>query len=488
MNLYIKKISFLFLSLAFIFTACETEESIQITSPDPALVLQQPGISNVFLNFGTPSNSALTISWNDDLTGSSSYDVEMSLDANFTSTVNLGNVSAKSFSISVEDLNTAIRAGGVSTFKDIAVYVRVNAGSATSNTVLYLVTTYPTEAAQISSPSANDAFVLSIGSLDAIAITIDWTDGVLASDLGIDVNYTIQAAAAGTDFASPFIIGTSTNGTSITATHSDLNAIAIGIGLTADVAGDMEIRIIAKNTNENGNVLERVSDVVTISVTSFSVSFPYLYMVGDAATPGWDNNNNNTPIFRDQNVPNAYVYTGYFNAGAFKLLEIKGQWQPQWGTNDGSTLAVNLGSGSDPGTFNVGTAGYYTYNFTTVAESGNFSVTPFDASGTTTYTSMDIIGSAPPFEWAAGTNFTQDPNNPHLWFLNDVTLNNGGEFLIRANGNWDDGIYRYTGSTELYGKARLDNGGGDNFPFTGTTGSYDVWFNDLDGSYVIIPN
>jgi hypothetical protein len=488
MNLYIKKISFLFLSLAFIFTACETEESIQITSPDPALVLQQPGISNVFLNFGTPSNSALTISWNDDLTGSSSYDVEMSLDADFTSTVNLGNVSSKSFSISVEDLNTAIRAGGVSTFKDIAVYVRVNAGSAISNTVLYLVTTYPTEVPQISSPSANDAFVLSIGSLDAIAITIDWTDAVLASDLGIDVNFTIQAAAAGTDFADPFTIGTSTNGTTITSTHSDFNAVAIAIGLTPDIAGDMEIRIIAKNTNENGNVLERVSDVVTISVTSFSVSFPNLYMVGDATTPGWDNNNNNTVVFRNQDVPNAYVYTGYFKAGAFKLLENKGEWHPQWGTNDGTTLAVSNPDGSnEPGTFNVGTAGYYTYNFTTVAESGSFSVTPFDASGATTYTSMDIIGSATPLSWDNGTNFTQDPNNPHLWFLNDVTLVNG-EFLIRANGNWDDAIFRYTGSTELYGTARLDNAGGDNFPFNEITGSYNLWFNDLDGSYVIIPN
>ena len=51
MNLYIKKLSFLFLSLALIFTACETQESIEITSPDPAFKLQEPGISNVFLNF-----------------------------------------------------------------------------------------------------------------------------------------------------------------------------------------------------------------------------------------------------------------------------------------------------------------------------------------------------------------------------------------------------------------------------------------------------
>ena len=486
MNLYIKKISFLLFSLAFIFTACETEESIQITSPEPALVLQQPGISNVFLNFGSPTNSALTISWNDDLTSSSSYDIEMALDADFTSIVDLGNVSENSFSISVEELNTAIRNAGATNFRDIAVYMRVNASGTLSNAILYLVTTYPTEAPQMSSPSANDAFVLSLGSSNETAITVTWSDAVLSSTLGIDVNYTIEAAATDTDFASPVSIGTSINEVSISSTHSDLNAVAIGIGLMPDVASDMDIRIVARNTNENGNVLQRISDVVTVSVTPYLAVFPNLYMVGDATTPGWDNNNNNTPMFRNQDVPNAYVFTGYFGAGAFKLLETKGQWQPQWGTNDGSTLAVNPGGGSDPGTFNVAAAGYYTYNLTTVGESGSFTVAPYDASGATTFTTMGIIGQAIG-GWgdADEINFTQDPNNPHLWYSLSVNFTNGEEFLIRANDNWDDGVFRHTGSTELYGTASLS---GNNFPFTGATGSYDVWFNDLDGSYVIIPN
>ncbi|NMH86786.1 SusE domain-containing protein [Flavivirga algicola] len=487
MNLYTKKIGFLCLLLALIFSACETEESIEITSPEPAFVLQQPGISNVFLNFGTPTNAAITMAWNDEVTGSTSYDVEMSLDADFPSTVNLGNVSANSFTISVEELNNAIRNAGASTFRDVAIYVRINAGGTISNAVQYLVTTYPTEVPQMSSPSNNDAFVLSLATLNDIAMTVEWTDPVLSSSLGIDVTYTIEAAASGTDFAAPVTVGTSTNGTSITSTHGDLNAVAIGIGLAADTAGDMDLRIVARNTNSNGNELERTSETITVSVTPYNVSFPYLYMVGDATTPGWDNNNNNTPIFRDQDVPNNYFFTGYFGAGAFKLLETKGQWQPQWGTNDGSTLAVNPGGGSDPGTFNVASAGYYTYSFTTVGESGSFTVTSYDASGSATYTTMGIIGQAIG-GWGDGDeiNFTQDPNNPHLWYALSVSFQQGEEFLIRANDMWDD-VWRYTGSSELYGTALLA-GGGDNFPFTEPSGNYDVWFNDLDGGYVIIPN
>ncbi|MFD2725352.1 SusE domain-containing protein [Hyunsoonleella rubra] len=486
MKILTNKISFLFLSLALIFTACETEETLVITSPDPAFTLQQPGISSVFLNFGTPDNAALSIAWNDEVTGSSSYDVEMSLDADFTSTVNLGNVSSNSFSISVTDLNNAIRDAGAANFRDVAVYFRINAGGTLSNSVLYLVTTYPTDAPMMSSPSNNDAFVLALANSGETAMTIDWEDAVLSSTLGIEVIYTVEAAAAGTDFAVPVTVGTVTNGTTLSVTNSDLNAVAIGLGLAPDTAGNVDMRIIARNTNQNGNTLERVSDTTTVSITPYNVSFPYLYMVGDATTPGWSNDNNNTPIFRDQDVPNGYFFTGYFGAGAFKLLEVKGQWQPQWGTNDGSTLAVNPGGGSDPGTFNVGAAGYYTYTFTTVGEGGSFTVTPYDASGAPTYGTIGIIGDATPGGWGSDTDFTQDPNNPHLWYLNGVTLTNGGQMLIRANDDWAD-VWRYTGSSELYGTSVLA-GGGDNIPFNAPTGTYDVWFNDLDGAYVIIPN
>ncbi|OYX27010.1 MAG: hypothetical protein B7Z06_04865 [Flavobacteriales bacterium 32-35-8] len=487
MNLYIKNLRFLFLSLALIFSACETEESIQITSPEPMLLLQEPGISNVFLNFGTPTNAAITISWNDDLTGSSSYDIEMSLDPELTTITNLGSVSTKSYTINVEDLNKAIRNAGATNFSDVAIYLRINAGSATSNVVQYLVTTYPVDAPVILSPLANDAFVLSLGMADDTAITIEWSDAVLSSTLGVDVNYTIQASAPGTDFAAPVTIGNSTNETTLTSTHSDFNAVAIGIGLVAETAGNMDIRIIAEITNSNGNTLERISEITSISVTPYLTSFPNLFMVGDATTPGWDNNNNNTPMFRNQDVPNAYVFTGYFKAGAFKLLETKGQWQPQWGTNDGSSLAVNPGGGSDPGTFNVASAGYYTYNMTTVRESGSYTVTSYDATSATNYNTMGIIGQAIG-GWGDGdeVNFTQDPNNPHLWYALAVNFTNGEEFLIRANDMWND-VWRHTGSTELYGKALLA-GSGNNFPFTKPTGSYNVWFNDLDGSYLIIAN
>lgn len=487
MNLYIKKITcLLVLSLALIFTACDDEESLEIKSPDAAFVLQQPGINNVFLNFGLPQNSALTITWNDNLTGATSYGIEMALDAEFTSIVNLGNSTSNTFSISVEDLNAAIHDAGATTFRDIAVYLRVNSGSALSNAVLFLVTTYPTDPAVFTSPAVNDSFVLSIASSSSVAITTTWTDAVLNSNLGIDVDYTIEADLSGSGFTSPVSVGAVQNATTLSSTHADFNAVALGIGLVAGVAGNMDLRIVARTTNENGSVLERISNPLTISVTPYNVVFPNLYFVGNATSADWNNNNNNTPVFRNQDVPNNYVYTGYFGAGAFKMLEIKGQWQPQWGTNDGSTLAANPGGGSDPGTFNVATAGYYTYSFTTVGQSGTFTVTPYNVSAAPVYTSMGIIGAAIG-GWGDTdeVNFVQDANNPHLWYALGVAFTTGNEFLIRANDTWSN-VWRYTGSQHQYGTSLLA-GSGNNFPFNEASGNYDVWFNDLDGRYIIIP-
>lgn len=482
MKIHLKKISsILILTLLFCLNSCEDEESLVITTPNAEFVLQEPEIKSVYLNFGLPQNAALTVTWKDEVTGSSNYIVEMALDENFTDVIPLGSTSSNDFTISVEDLNDAIHDAGAMTFKDISIYVRVNTGSVVSNTVLFFVTTYPTDAPVISDPANAAAFVLAISTPEANAVTVNWTDVVLNSDLDIMVNYTVEAALAGSNFASVVSLGSVTDLATISLTHADLNAVALGIGLTPGVAGNMDIRVKATNTNESGNVLTRISESIMISVTPYNVSFPNLYLVGDATTPGWNNNNNNTPVFRNQNVPNNYIYTGYFSAGAFKMLQVKGQWQPQWGTNDGSTLAVNLGGGSDPGTFNVAAAGYYTYNFTTVGEGGSFTVTPYNATGATTYTTMGIIGSATANGWGGDTFMTQDANNPHLWYITGVTLL-ANELKFRANSNWDTN-WGSSGSSQLYGTGLA---GGPNIAVP-TAGVYDIWFNSLDKSYILIP-
>lgn len=483
MKIHLKKISsILILTLLFCLNSCEDEESLVITTPDAEFILQEPEIKSVYLNFGLPQNAALTVTWKDEVTGSSNYIVEMSLDENFTNVIPLGSTSSNDFTISVEDLNDAIHDAGAMTFADISIFIRVNAGTVLSNNVLFFVTTYPTDPPAITNPENGDAFVLSISTPTSNALTVNWSDVVMNSDVDLTVNYIVEGASAGSDFTSAVSLGSVTDLATLSLTHANLNAVALGIGLTAGVSGNMDLRVRATNTNESGDVLTRISETVTISVTPYNVSFPNLYLVGDATTPGWNNNNNNTPVFRNQNVPNNYIYTGYFSAGAFKMLQVKGQWQPQWGTNDGSTLSVNLGSGSDPGTFNVATAGYYTYNFTTVGEGGSFTVTPYNATSATTYATMAIIGDGTPNGWGADTFMTQDANNPYLWFINGVTLT-ANQMKFRANSNWDTN-WGSSGSSQLYGTGLFNAPNNISIP---NAGVYDIWFNSLDSSYILIP-
>ena len=51
------KISALILSLFLVFVACETEESIDITTPEASFTLLEPAISNINLNYNLPDNS-----------------------------------------------------------------------------------------------------------------------------------------------------------------------------------------------------------------------------------------------------------------------------------------------------------------------------------------------------------------------------------------------------------------------------------------------
>jgi len=482
MKLYIKNISsLLLLALFFAFNSCGDDENFKLTNPDAKFELEQPSVNLVFLNFALPQNPALTVSWIDEVTNGSNYIVEMSLDNEFSNITTLGTTTSSDFTISVEDLNDAIINAGVTNFRDVTVHLRINSNNTYSNYVVFFVTTYPVDPPVFTTPDANSSYVLSIGSQDIQILNVSWEDVALSSDLGLMISYTLEASLGGTNFANPVALGTTNNVNNLSKTHGQLNDVALGIGLVAGTAGNMDLRIVARNTNQNGDVMERISDSRTIIVTPYSVTFPNLFLVGDATTPGWNNNNNNTPLFRNQNIPNNYIYTGYFNAGAFKLLEVKGQWQPQWGTNDGSTLAVNPGGGSDPGTFNVSAAGYYTYNFTTVGQGGSFTVTPYNATSATTYSTMGIIGDATANGWSSDTFMTQDPNNPHLWFKTGVSLS-AGQLKFRANSNWGTN-WGDNGSSQNYGTALFNS---PNNIAIQTAGTYDVWFNDLDASYLLI--
>jgi starch-binding outer membrane protein SusE/F len=314
------------------------------------------------------------------------------------------------------------------------------------------------------------------------SITLNGTDleevivfNVSTADFGTEtgVTYTVQMDRPGNDFASPVDLGSSTS-TTIEVSAEELNRRAISKGIVPGETGPMEFRVRSVPTR---NLSALLSEPVSISISTFADAevLRNLFLVGEATARGWDNNNNNPPLFRDPENLDLYIYTGYFSAGGFKVLEVLGQWQPQYGTNDGSTISVNEGGGSDPDVFSVPSNGYYTFTFD--LSTNTFSLEPLAAEATS-FATVGIIGSGTAEGWDASTAMTALQFDAHIWNIT-ATLSDG-EMKFRANDAWD---INWGSNTEISGKASQD---GPNIPVS--AGTYNIWFNSLDGRYILLEN
>lgn len=323
-----------------LFSGCETEESLQITEPEASFQLVEPSASNIILNFSLPNNPAFTITWIDNLTSSSSYSVEMATDAEFASPVALGTSASNSFTMSVADFNSALSDAGVESFTSAAVFMRVLAGGEISNAVLFSVNRYPDNPPVITSPENGSNIALDDETPDDIALTVEWDEPDFSEDTSTVINYTVQAALPGTDFAE-FESFNSTEDRMLEVSHSFLNNIALVLGLEEDVEGALELRVFATIETVSGTI-ERYSEPVSINVTPYSnaASLTTWGVVGSGY--------NNWGAFDDApfyttDQPNVIVAYVTLVDGEIKFRE-----NNDWGNNFGDTGADGtLDAGGD---------------------------------------------------------------------------------------------------------------------------------------------
>jgi hypothetical protein len=418
MKNYIKKISYLLLSFTLLLGSCEVEESLTLTRPDAAFTLDTPGISSVFLNFALPNNPAFTISWKDEINSGADYTVEMSTDADFTTSATIGTTAKNNFSMTVDAFNNAINNAGITNFSDIAIYMRVKTGSSLTNTIFLLVTTYPVDPPTFSSLSNGDVFVLSVANNDLEAVNIAWNDPILDSSLNIDIDYIIEAAAPDTEFASPIEARKVRNMNSVSLTNAQLNAIAFQTGIPVDTAGDLELRIKSIITDAaSGLVLERISTTVTINVTTYLTVLDLSTtwgVVGSAA-----NNWGATPDLPFFKTDVAGVLTAYVNliAGEFKFRE-NNDWANNYGSNSSTGGAITSGGG------NLTTTGG-SYKIVLDLNNLTYSIESF---------SLGIVGGAYN-NWGATPDFMLEYDQYSDVFRGIVTLIDG-EMKFRMNNDW----------------------------------------------------
>lgn len=332
-----------------------------------------------------------------------------------------------------------------------------------------------------SSPTAPNLAVLPFTTLtlDAVntnnpAMTLNWQ----SADYGqqASINYDIEFANDA-NFTTPVVSASVTGINSITLSMAEVNAAAGNSGLNPFEWADLYVRVVSSLGTKSSQKI--ASNAVTVSVYPyFNYTFNDYYLVGDATAPGWNNNSNNPPLFRSEADANIFYYTGRFSGGGhFKVLETKGLWHPQYGTDDAiniwNTTATN--SSPEPERFPYGGGngipeGYYTFtiNFATK----KFTFAPFNATGITSPTSLTVEGSS-----TANVTLTPLTFDGHIWYANNVRLTPGSvEFVTGGGARW--------GSTTSFSGVATSGGGA--IPVI-VEDDYDIWFNDLTGRYILIP-
>lgn len=316
----------------------------------------------------------------------------------------------------------------------------------------------------IITPDSGSLILMNEATPDNTALTLTWE----AVDYGTPtiVSYTVQFAEGNTEFAAPINIAT------LTTTHtamsvSELNAKAFELGLLPDVDGNIDIRIMS--TVGTSGSEPKYSTPITIVVRPYNSVFPKvdLYLVGPGTVAGWDVNKGNMPIYRDTKDNTKQYYTGYFGAEGFKLIEQLGFWAPMYGTN-GDLVQYRATEGdADPGLFPIAAAGYYA--FTINLKDLTYTLAPYTGP-MTVYPVISLTGSVLTGDdagWSIDVPLVQSTYDSHIWKVRQTLKE--GKMKFRANNSWDvswgdDGADIYT-----------------------TAGTYDIWFNDLDGRSMLIP-
>lgn len=316
------------------------------------------------------------------------------------------------------------------------------------------------------------------------AATFTWTE----ADYGQPTveNYALEFSDD-ESFDDLVVASVQTRETNVSLAMQEINSASADLGLPPSEWNTLYARITSSVGSQSD--LKVSSNTISFEVKPyFNYPFTDYFLVGNATAAGWNNNNNNPALFRDASDPELYRYTGFFqkngddiNEGRFKVIREKGFWQPQWGTtfdepNDpietsGDIAGNPITQDSDPGRFGVESEGYYT--FTINFDDNEYSMEPFDASNATEYTSITLQGSG----ISTDTEMNQLSIDPHIWFLNGVSLVTGGvQFETNTGATWG-GDTAFSGMASEGGPA-IEIVVGDD---------YNVWFNDLTGEYILIP-
>jgi starch-binding outer membrane protein SusE/F len=275
----------------------------------------------------------------------------------------------------------------------------------------------PGDSPELVSPEEGTTYVLDPLNPTNPAITVVWNHAKYS--VGAEVNYKVEIAKAGTGFETPVVLQ-ETTARQISLTMEQFNQKVLDAGLVPFTAADIDIRV--KGTLGTSNVMEVISNDITINVTPFTTELPKLAVAGNHQ--GWD------PPTAPRIAASAFGETDYegymWLNGEYKFVAPNASGAFAWGNTDYGDDGTFSGVLAETGESNCNnTAGYYLVKANTTTLT--YSATP---------TVWAITGAATPNGWpdpAPDHDMTYNPTTKKWEITIALTA---GEFKFRANNGW----------------------------------------------------
>src|SRR5436190_8807957 len=320
---------------AFLFVGCEKVDQLPAYKLGHPVTLT-PSATTLTPAVGDSAKTVLTLNWTFPQYATDSanmkYIVEIdSTGRNFAREVTSTQTIKLSKTFTGRDLNTILLNNGYSVGTPVKLDMRITSSYANNNEK-YISNVTQVTITPYSDPSKLTTENISVtgtsGTANNHSNTFTWSPA-FPGYTGT-VTYAIQYDSTGKNFVAPQQIagfgGASVYSASLN--QGDMNTTALTSGIAVGTTGSVEYRV--KATTASGSVA--YSNVVNVSIGTFSPVPANLYIVGDATPGGW---NNPVPLPSQQFTKvDAYKFSirlGLTGGKSYAFLPVNGDWGHKYG-------------------------------------------------------------------------------------------------------------------------------------------------------------
>ena len=473
---------------AFLFVGCEKVAELPNYKLGHPVTLT-PSATTLTPSLADSAKNVLTLTWTFPQYATDSanmkYIVELdSTGRNFAKEVTSTQTKSLSKSFTGRDLNKFLLNYGYKVGTPVKLDMRVTS-SYTNNNEKYISNVVQVTITPYSDPSKltteNTSVTGTSGTSSDHSNTFSWSPAF--PGYSGTVTYVLEYDSAGKNFVSPQTIagygGASVYSASLN--QGDMNTTALTSGIAVGTTGTVEYRV--KSTTASGSAA--YSNVVNVSVTTFSPVPANLYIVGDATPGGW---NNPVPLPSQQFTKvGDYKFSirlGLTGGKSYLFLPVNGDWGHKYGGVGANNTNNPNGDNFKPeGGDMLAPASSGVYDIIVDFQASTWTVTPVSIP-----TNLYIVGDATAGGWnnPVPTPSQQFTKLDTYTFAIVINLTAGKSYLfLPVNGDWS---HKFGGATDGSTTSTLLADGavpGSNTPAPASDGQYLIVVNFATNTYSV---